>query len=120
MVHGVNAVSQAQAATRLLFGIDLHQIQPEEAEEALRYDPRYRVMQEEELVNIPLSKLAVVTGLTESRADAIRLINSGGLYLNNVAISDKSRKLVRSDLLCERLVILRKGKDSHVVLALKH
>jgi len=65
-----------------------------------------------------LTKLAVSSGLTKTRAEAVRLVQSGGLYLNSVSVDKPEQRLQVRDLICGRLVILRAGKDKHVVLAL--
>jgi len=131
-----SGVSQAEAATRLLYDTDLTDLCPEEAEAALQYDPRYYTSDEKDLIDVPLSKLAAKSGLTRSRGkyqpsfasyifteiipgEAVRLIEAGGLYLNNVAVSCKDCKLEHSDLLGNRVAILRAGKDKYMVLAVK-
>ncbi|KAF8520356.1 hypothetical protein BU17DRAFT_88944 [Hysterangium stoloniferum] len=119
MIHGEIGVSQAQAATRLLFDTDLTDLQSEAAAEALCHDPRYHALSEAELIGMPLSKLAATSSLTRSRGDAVRLIQAGGFYLNNIPVRETDRKLQLDDLIDQRLAILRVGKDKHVVLVLK-
>ncbi|KIJ39873.1 hypothetical protein M422DRAFT_68690 [Sphaerobolus stellatus SS14] len=119
MIHGESGVVQAQAATRLLYDTELSNLDPHDAEKALQHDPRYYSADEKDLFDIPLSKLAAVSGLSRSRGEAVRLIEAGGLYLNHVAVSGKDRKLQPTDLLGNRIAILRAGKDKYVLLALK-
>ncbi|KAF8588663.1 hypothetical protein K439DRAFT_1651815 [Ramaria rubella] len=119
MVHGAMGVSQAQAATSLLFDTELTDIRPNEAVEAFQNDPRFHTLHETELLGVPLTKLAASSGLTRSRTEAVRLIEAGGLYLNKVVVRRTDRKMQSDDLLGCRLAILRAGKDNHVVLALK-
>lgn len=49
----------------------------------------------------------------------MRLIEAGGLYLNNVVVSGPDQKLQAENLLEQRMAILRAGKDKHVILAVK-
>ena len=102
----------------------------------MKYDPRYYTLDDPELLDVPLTKLASLSGLTHSRgkqesvlrfyiittsltAEAVRLIEAGGLYLNNIPVSGPDRRLQVEDLLEQRIAILRAGKDKHVVLARK-
>lgn len=59
------------------------------------------------------------TTTTSIPAEAVRLIEAGGLYLNNVVVSGPDQKLQAENLLERRMAILRAGKDKHVILAIK-
>ncbi|GJJ06259.1 hypothetical protein Clacol_000450 [Clathrus columnatus] len=67
MIHGEIGLAQAEAATRLLFDTHLDDIRLEDAAKALENDPRYHSFSESDLINIPLSKLASLSGLVQSR-----------------------------------------------------
>lgn len=62
-------VTQAQAATDLLFNTELTNVRAADAAEALKNDPRYHTMQDAELLGVPLTKLASLSGLTHSRGE---------------------------------------------------
>jgi len=85
-------VTQAQAATKLLFDTDLTDIRPEDVVEALRYDPRYHAVQETELLGMPLTKLAVSSGLTKTRG---KTLCSPLLLPTYVTVASRSRPLSR-------------------------
>jgi tyrosyl-tRNA synthetase len=46
----------------------------------------------------------------------VRLLKSGGVYVNNVRVSDERARLTPGDAIAGRLFVLRKGrKDHHLV-----
>jgi tyrosyl-tRNA synthetase len=62
-------------------------------------------------------ELLIETGLATGRGDARRLIEGGGIYVNDVALAE-SRDLSDADLLHGRYVMLRKGKrNRHLLVA---
>jgi tyrosyl-tRNA synthetase len=62
-------------------------------------------------------ELLIETGLATGRGDARRLIEGGGIYVNDVALPE-GRDLTDADLLHGRYVMLRKGKrNRHLLVA---
>lgn len=51
-------------------------------------------------------------------AVARNLVSSRGLYLNQVTIQDPQHKVTETDLLDDRFVVLRAGKDKLLLLAI--
>ena len=65
----------------------------------------------------PLIDALVASGLVKSKGDARRLIESGGVYLNNVrAEGGLDRKLGPADLASESVIVLRTGKKNYSLL----
>jgi len=56
--------------------------------------------------------------LLKSSSAAKTLLKQGGLYLNGKQL-DEDRLIERSDLIENRLIILKAGKTDHLVLALR-
>ena len=52
-------------------------------------------------------------------AAARKLAKSGGLYLNNSPIRDPYFEASRANLLDGRMMVLRAGRDNHLVLMLR-
>lgn len=50
--------------------------------------------------------------------EAKKMLTAGGFYLNNARVTE-DRSLSTEDLIDGRIVILRTGKDNHVILALE-
>ena len=57
----------------------------------------------------------VETGLASSKREARTLVAQGGVYVNDQRVQDTDVRLGRSDLLFNRLLVLRKGRDYHLV-----
>jgi tyrosyl-tRNA synthetase len=54
--------------------------------------------------------------LAASKSDARRLVQSGGVYVNNRRVSDVQLRLTKDAAIGGRLFVLRKGqKQNHVV-----
>jgi tyrosyl-tRNA synthetase len=47
----------------------------------------------------------------------MRLIQAKGLYLNNKPVQFERYKLTRTDLIDDKVAILRTGKSKHLILA---
>ncbi|KAF8313456.1 hypothetical protein DL93DRAFT_2202917 [Clavulina sp. PMI_390] len=123
LVHGEDAVRQAQAATNVLFGATPSErtTQPKASDviKALHSDPRLKFFaSREDIMSEPVTKLAAQVGLTRSRGEARKTLLAGGFYVNNIRVSD-DRSLTESDLVDGRIVILRTGKDNHAILAIE-
>ena len=102
MVHGEAEAEKAQSATKALFSGegDDSQMPTTKLEES---DINGNV--------ISLLDLLVKTGLAVSKSEARRLVMQGGIYVNNVQITDISFNVCRADL--TTAVILRKGKKTY-------
>ncbi len=50
------------------------------------------------------------TSLVRSKGEARRLLNNGGVYLNNIQVTDAARTVALGDTFGGQFVVLRKGK----------
>ncbi len=57
----------------------------------------------------------VEAGLVKSKNEARRLVTQGGVYVNDRREKDTEARLGRTDLLFDRYLVLRKGRDYHLV-----
>ena len=57
-----------------------------------------------------VTQLAVRAGLAPSASQATQLIRGGGLYLNDVRVSDERQRVTAADALKGWLFYLRKGQ----------
>jgi tyrosyl-tRNA synthetase len=54
--------------------------------------------------------------LAPSKSEAVRLLKSGGVYVNNVRVADERARLTAADAIEGTLFVLRKGRrDQHIV-----
>ena len=65
---------------------------------------------------IGIVDLVLRVGLAPSKSEARRLVQSGGVYVNNRRVSDLQLRLTREHAIGGRLFVLRKGqKQNHLV-----
>ena len=55
-------------------------------------------------------------GLAASGGEARRAIKDGGVYLNNIRVTDEKQRLTPTDLASETVMIFRKGKRNYALL----
>jgi tyrosyl-tRNA synthetase len=117
MVHGETALSRAERASRILFGEEIKDVTAQEIEEIFGDVPSTEVG-EGELTGegILITELLVKCGLASSRSDGRRLIQGGGIYLNNVRVTDIEQRVNIEQAIEGKFLVLRKGrKDYHLV-----
>jgi len=65
---------------------------------------------------MPLAEMLATVKLASSKSEAVRLIKSNGISVNNVRATDEKARLSAADAIGGTLFILRKGrKDHHIV-----
>ncbi|KAJ3331144.1 tyrosyl-tRNA synthetase, partial [Gonapodya sp. JEL0774] len=111
--------------SRILFDTDhtsspterpMSSISARDIEAAFRDDPRMTVVVRGDLVGQEVVKVAVEVGAVVSKSQALKLIHSGGFYLNDVKCTDPTRRIVESDLVGGRVVLMRTGKSNYRVV----
>jgi tyrosyl-tRNA synthetase len=116
-VHGQDQVARAEHASSLLFGEDIA---------TLAVDDVLAVFEDVPSTELPESEfggdgigvvdLVARAQLASSKSDARRLVQSGGVYVNNRRISDPQVRVTREQAIGGRVLIVRRGtKQQHVV-----
>jgi tyrosyl-tRNA synthetase len=107
LVHGVPATEAAIQAAQALFGQgDLAELDPATLEAALRLLPNTTTAP-----NALVIQLLVDTELTSSLGEARRAVAQGGVYLNNVKVTDEAQS-VSGSVLPGGVAVLRRGKKT--------
>jgi len=107
LVHGLPATEAAIQAAHALFGQgDLADLDEATLEAALRELPNTTTAPHATVV-----QLLVDTGLTGSLSEARRAISQGGVYLNNVKVSDEA-ETIENAVLPGGVAVLRRGKKT--------
>ena len=57
--------------------------------------------------------------MTGSKGEARRLVQQGGLSINNVKAGGLDREIAAGDLIEDRLVVLRSGKKKYFLLKIE-
>lgn len=62
---------------------------------------------------ISLIDLLTETSMAPSKGAARKLVQGGGIYINNIRIDDLSKKVMANDLASESFMVLRSGKKNY-------
>jgi len=119
LIHGKDGVRKAVAATAALYGSDFTSVRAADVVDALEGLPILHLLDEAELFGTSVLKLAVRCAIAPSNGAARQLVSAKGFYVNGRPITDTQLKLTSGDLIDNRLVILRAGKQKQVVIALR-
>lgn len=115
-LHGADEAGKAERASRVLFGGELKGLGGRQIEEIFSEVPSTSIEAARLDSGIPLLDLLSDSGLAKSRKEARRLIEGGGVYLNNIRVNDLKRVASRDDCVDGRFLVLRKGsRNYHLV-----
>jgi tyrosyl-tRNA synthetase len=117
IVHGAAAVQAVEAASRILFGQWDASPSPEVVETLAREMPSSRISRAEIEAGLLVADALLKTGLAESKSAARKLVDAGGIYLNNVRIAPDQKSIAAADIVWPNAMLLRSGKKNyHLVL----
>jgi tyrosyl-tRNA synthetase len=118
MVHGADQVARAERAAALLFGEGLASAALEDV--LLVFDDAPSTEVAMPTGGLTVVELLTATKLAPSKSEAVRLVKSGGVYVNNVRVSDERARLTAGEAIGGQVFVLRKGrKDQHIVRVLR-
>ena len=117
LVHGRDRVARAEHASALLFGEDIATLEVDDVLSVFDDVPSTELPAEELAGDgIGMVDLVARVQLAPSKSEARRLVQSGGVYVNNRRVSDVQTRLTREQAIGGRLFVLRKGqKQNHLV-----
>jgi tyrosyl-tRNA synthetase len=116
-VHGEDAAKSVEHASVALFGKSIALLDEATLLEAVDDAPSSTWSREELLRGVAPVDLIVATQLASSKAEAHRLLDQGGAYLNNVAIRT-DEPITLDDALHGRYIVLRRGQHLlHLIVA---
>ena len=113
MVHGAAALAKAEQATAALFGGDLSGLDATTVSEIFSDVPSTLLSQARLANGLALTELLAACGLAASRGEARRLVEAGGVYLNNRRVAGPGRLLTRDDAIAGDVFVLRRGRRDH-------
>lgn len=114
MVHGEAELERAKNASAVLFGGDFAEMNATELREIFEEVPSTEMsaadFDGEGLLAIDVFS---TSGLTASKGEARRLVQGGGLRINNIPVADQDVRIRRSDFIDGGLLVLKKGKKNY-------
>ncbi len=118
MIHGSQELSAVTGACQFLFGEEKKNISQEEMNCLCSAVPQKEVTKEALKKGFLIEEAIVLSGLVDSKKEARRLLNQGGIYLNNrrCQVDDN---LTKEDFISGKVALLRAGKKRYSLLILK-
>ena len=116
LVHGEEALQNAQRASQAVFGGELTGLDERTLLEVFSEVPSSDLPAANLADERPLLDALVEAGVFPSKGEARRLVRNGGLYVNNVRIDAEDAKLGQASLLTANLAVVRTGKKNYHLL----
>jgi tyrosyl-tRNA synthetase len=117
LIHGEAATQEAIRASEILFGGGLEGISEATFNDILGEAPTKETEKAKfDGSGLPLVDALVLAGLSNSKGQARKDIEGGGIYINNVRESNAARAITTNDLLFGKHLLLRKGKRNYVAV----
>jgi tyrosyl-tRNA synthetase len=117
LVHGPEATVEAIRASEILFGGGLEGVSESTFAEIVGEAPS-KDLEATRLAEpgLPLLEALVHSGLCASKGQARKDVEGGGIYVNNVRVTELHRNITMADFLFGKHLLLRKGKRNYVVV----
>ena len=119
IVHGSEAVSAVEQVTKILFGSA--DITPNESTIAMLGGemPSSEITRAELETGVALADFLVRTGLAESKGAARKLVEAGGVYINNKRVGADKKSVTAADIEWPGAILARSGKKSYHLLRVR-
>ena len=117
LVHGEDQVQRAERAAQVLFGDEISSASVDDVLMVFEDAPSTELSLPAE--GMPVAELLATVKLVPSKSEAIRLLKSGGVYVNNVRAADEKARLTAADAIGGKLFVLRKGRKDHHIVRLR-
>ena len=117
LIHGEQGTLDAQRASDILFGGGLEGISESVFNDVAGEVPTKDIEKAKlEGAGIPLVELLVHAGLSQSKGQARKDVEGGGVSVNNIREANFQRAVTANDLLFGKHLLLRKGKKNYAVV----
>ena len=114
IVHGDQGLAEALAATEVLFGRERFTgLDDRTLADAFESAPSADLPRGDLESGIGILALMTAVGASKSNGEARRLVDQGGVYLNNERIEDSSRVVGSGDLAGTSTLVIRVGKKRY-------
>ncbi|HET6862670.1 MAG TPA: tyrosine--tRNA ligase [Pyrinomonadaceae bacterium] len=113
MVHGPTALESALRASEVLFGKEISGLSAQDIQDIFVDVPSSELEQSAIDANLTISDLLARSGLASSKGEARRLIEGGGICLNNRRVADPRQPVRPEDFIDGAVIVLRKGQKHY-------
>ena len=120
MTHGQTGLDKALAASDVLFGGDISGLSSDELLDIFQDVPSSSMPRDQfEDGGVQLRDLIAEVGLASSRGEARRLIQGGGVSLNNRRVSDAKQSVTLEHSVDGQVIVLRRGARQYRLVRLQ-
>jgi tyrosyl-tRNA synthetase len=121
LVHGETALANAKQASNALFGGDIAGLSASDIQEIFTDVPSTAIDKANfEGEGMPIPDLLTEADVFKSKGEARRSIRGGGIYLNNVRVTDENRMVSIADTIEGKFLVLRRGKRHYRLVKVVH
>ena len=119
IVHGETLLHKAEQASQVLFGAELTDLSVADIRDIFDDVPSSDLPRSDfEGEGLGVLDLLANSGLTSSKGEARRLIQGGGIYLNNRRVEDVRQSITLADSIEGQLIVLRRGSKTYRLVQL--
>ena len=117
MLHGETELAKAMRASEVLFGREISGLSVAEILDIFADVPSTELDRSKlDGDGFTLSDALVLSGLAPSKGEAKRLVQGGGVAMNNVRVDEVRKSISASDFIDGQVLVLRKGaKHYHLI-----
>lgn len=117
LVHGEEGLESAERASKILFGGEIGKQTDASLGEIFADVPSSSVSRTKlSGEGYWIVEALQDAGLVKSGGEARRAIKDGGVYANNIRVTDEQQRLTEANLASETVMVLRKGKRNYALL----
>jgi tyrosyl-tRNA synthetase len=116
LVHGPDAAARAEHASSVLFGEDIRTLGADDVLAVFEDVPSVEIPAADFAQGLGIVDLVARAQLAASKSDARRLVQSGGIYVNNRRIADVQQKVSSDEAIGGRLFVVRKGQKQQCLV----
>jgi len=116
LVHGDTETEKAIQASEVLFKKSFKDVSSDMLEEIFQDVPATEISKSDLQSGIALPEILTISEASKSKGQARKLIEGGGVYLNNERANDPKTVITLSDFVDEKVLVLRSGKKNYYLL----
>jgi len=116
LVHGETETKKATQASSVLFGDSIENVDAKTLLDIFKDVPSKELSNEQLKNGLNIVDLVLATELVKSKSEVRRLIEGGGIYLNNNRVDDVKQVVFLKDAIEGSVLILRTGKKNYCLL----
>jgi tyrosyl-tRNA synthetase len=114
MVHNETALRKAEQASHILFGGEVTGLSGSEVAEIFADVPSGELSAGKlQRDGLSVVDMLIECGIVQSKGEARRAIEAGGIYLNNRRIADTALHVAQSDVVDNQFIVLRRGRKNY-------